>query len=39
VLKRQEANYPGTADQWGPDPYISFTTPATGSGGTTNGGF
>jgi len=38
-IKRQEANYPATADQWGPDPNISFTTPATGSGGTTNGGF
>ena len=38
-VKRQEANYPATADQWGPDPNISFTTPATGSGGTTNGGF
>jgi hypothetical protein len=38
-IKRQEANYPATADQWGPDPNISFTTPATGSGGTTTGGF
>jgi predicted NBD/HSP70 family sugar kinase len=38
-IKRQEANYPATADQWGPDPNISFTTPATGSGGTTSGGF
>ncbi|MDX3001762.1 glycoside hydrolase family 31 protein [Kribbella solani] len=38
-IKRQEANYPATADQWGPDPNISFVTPATGSGGTTSGGF
>ena len=38
-IKRQEANYPAAADQWGPDPNITFTTPATGSGGTTTGSF
>ncbi|WP_343066653.1 carbohydrate-binding module family 20 domain-containing protein [Kribbella qitaiheensis] len=38
-IKRQEANYPATADQWGPDPNLTFTSPATGSGGTTTGGF
>lgn len=32
------SNLPPSTDQWGPDPNISFTTPATGNGGTTNGG-
>lgn len=36
-IKRQEANYPSTADHWGPDPNNTFTTPATGPAGTTTG--
>ncbi len=38
-IKRQEANYPTNADQWQPGPNSSFTTPGSGSGGTTMGGF
>lgn len=38
-VKRQEANHPDTADAWQPGPNSSFTTPPTGSGGTTSGGF
>jgi alpha-glucosidase len=38
-VKRQEANYPNTADAWQPGANSSFTTPASGSGGTTTGGF
>lgn len=38
-IKRQDANYPATADQWQSGANSVFTTPATGSGGTTTGGF
>lgn len=38
-IKRQEANYPATADAWQPGANSSFTSPASGSGGTTTGGF
>ncbi|MFI6297045.1 TIM-barrel domain-containing protein [Nonomuraea sp. NPDC050790] len=38
-VKRQEANFPDTADQWQPGANSAFTTPATGSGGTTTGTF
>lgn len=38
-IKRQEANFPATADQWQPGANSVFTTPATGSGGTTAGAF
>ncbi|MFL5802569.1 MAG: carbohydrate-binding module family 20 domain-containing protein [Roseiflexaceae bacterium] len=32
-IKRADANYPNTADQWEADPNNSFTTPGSGSGG------
>lgn len=38
-IKRQEANYPATADAWQPGANSTFTSPATGSGGSTSGGF
>jgi len=38
-IKRQDANYPGTADQWQTTANTVFTSPATGSGGVTTGGF
>jgi alpha-glucosidase len=38
-IKRQEANYPATADQWQAGANSVFTTPASGSGGSTSGGF
>lgn len=38
-VKRQEANFPDTADAWQPGANSSVTTPATGSGGTTTGTF
>jgi alpha-glucosidase len=38
-IKRQEANYPDTADQWQPGSNTTFTTPATGAGSGTSGGF
>lgn len=38
-IKRQEANYPATVDQWQPGSNSSFTTPGSGSGGSTSGGF
>jgi len=37
-IKRQDANFPDTADQW-QTANSSFTTPASGSGGSTTGGF
>lgn len=38
-IKRQEANYPDTADQWESGSNNTFTAPASGSGGTAYGGF
>ncbi|MEU4228952.1 TIM-barrel domain-containing protein [Nonomuraea sp. NPDC026600] len=38
-VKRQEANFPDTADQWQPGANSTFTTPASGTGGTTTGAF
>lgn len=38
-IKRQEAGWPNTADQWQPGANSTFTTPATGPYGTTTGGF
>lgn len=38
-VKRQEANFPDTADAWEPGGNNTVTTPATGSGGTTTGAF
>ncbi|MFI7642523.1 TIM-barrel domain-containing protein [Nonomuraea sp. NPDC049400] len=38
-VKRQEANFPDTADQWQPGGNTILTTPASGSGGTTTGTF
>ncbi|MGI8416589.1 MAG: TIM-barrel domain-containing protein [Nakamurella sp.] len=38
-IKRQEANYPATADTWQPGGNNTFTTPATGPGGTSTGTF
>ncbi|NUR87477.1 MAG: DUF5110 domain-containing protein, partial [Nonomuraea sp.] len=38
-VKRQEANYPDTADQWQPGANTAFTSPASGNGGTTTGAF
>ncbi|WP_214325544.1 TIM-barrel domain-containing protein [Nonomuraea sediminis] len=38
-IKRQEANYPDTADQWQPGPNTTFTTPTTGPAGPTTGTF
>jgi alpha-glucosidase len=38
-IKRQEANYPDTADAWESGGNTVATTPSTGSGGTTSGGF
>jgi alpha-glucosidase len=38
-IKRQEANYPDTVDQWQPDPNNSVNTPASGYGGTSSGSF
>jgi Starch binding domain/Domain of unknown function (DUF5110)/Glycosyl hydrolases family 31 len=38
-IKREEANYPATAGQWEPGANNTFTTPATGLGGTTTGNF
>jgi len=38
-IKRQEANYPATADQWEADPNNQFTTPGSGNGGTAVGSF
>jgi alpha-glucosidase len=38
-IKRQEANYPASADQWQSGSNSSFTTPGSGSGGSTSGGF
>ncbi|GAA4079565.1 TIM-barrel domain-containing protein [Nonomuraea soli] len=38
-VKRQEANFPDTADAWEPGGNNTVTTPATGSGGTSTGAF
>jgi len=38
-VKRQEANFPDTADAWQPGANSAFTTPATGPGSGTNGAF
>ncbi|TCO56054.1 TIM-barrel domain-containing protein [Actinocrispum wychmicini] len=38
-VKRQEANYPDTADAWQPGANTTFSTPASGGGTTTTGGF
>ena len=38
-IKRQEANYPATADTWQSGSNNTFTTPATGLGGTSTGAF
>lgn len=38
-VKRQEANFPNTADAWQPGANSSFTTPATGPGSGTSGAF
>jgi alpha-glucosidase len=38
-IKRQEANYPNTADQWQPGANTVFIVPGSGNGGTTSGGF
>ncbi len=38
-IKRAEANYPSTADQWQPGANSSFTTSASGGTSTTSGGF
>ncbi|WP_345148044.1 carbohydrate-binding module family 20 domain-containing protein, partial [Nonomuraea rubra] len=38
-VKRQEANFPDTADQWQPGANTVLTTPASGSAGTTTGTF
>jgi alpha-glucosidase len=38
-IKRQEANYPDTADAWEPGSNNTFTAPTNGNGGTTTGGF
>jgi alpha-glucosidase (family GH31 glycosyl hydrolase) len=38
-IKRQEANYPDTADEWEPGANNTFTTPGSGSAGTQTGGF
>ncbi len=38
-IKRQEANYPATADAWQPGSNNAFSTPATGSGRTSAGSF
>ncbi|NRQ32456.1 DUF5110 domain-containing protein [Nonomuraea sp. NN258] len=38
-VKRQEADFPDTADAWEPGGNNTITTPATGSAGTTTGAF
>ncbi len=38
-IKRQEANYPDTVDQWESGANNTFTAPASGNGGSTSGGF
>jgi alpha-glucosidase len=38
-VKRRETGFPETADQWQPGPNTTFSTPATGHGGTTTGSF
>lgn len=38
-IKRQEADYPDTADAWQPGANNSFTAPTSGNGGTTAGTF
>jgi alpha-glucosidase len=38
-VKRQEAGFPDTADQWQPGANSTFTSPASGPGGTTTGAF
>ncbi len=38
-VKRQDAGYPNTADLWQPGANTTFSTPATGSAGTTSGSF
>ncbi|NOX22802.1 MAG: DUF5110 domain-containing protein [Actinobacteria bacterium] len=38
-IKRQEANYPDTVDEWESGANNTFTSPASGNGGTTTGGF
>lgn len=38
-IKRQEANYPASADAWQAGSNSTFTTPAYGSAGPTTGGF
>ncbi|GAA2401987.1 hypothetical protein GCM10010404_69830 [Nonomuraea africana] len=38
-VKRKEANFPDTADAWQPGANSTFTTPASGNGGTTTGSF
>jgi alpha-glucosidase (family GH31 glycosyl hydrolase) len=38
-VKRQEANFPDTADTWQPGANATFTTPASGNAGTTTGDF
>ncbi|MFG1958211.1 TIM-barrel domain-containing protein [Nonomuraea sp. NPDC049028] len=38
-VKRQETNFPDTADQWQPGGNTTFTSPASGTGGTTTGAF
>lgn len=38
-IKRQEADYPDTADQWQSGANNTFTAPSSGNGGSTSGGF
>lgn len=38
-IKRNDSNYPDTADQWQGGSNNSFSTPGSGSAGTTSGGF
>jgi alpha-glucosidase len=38
-IKRQEANYPATADQWQPGSNSLFTSPGSGGGPATSGAF
>lgn len=38
-MKRQDVNFPALADQWQAGANSVFTTPATGSGGSTTGAF
>jgi alpha-glucosidase len=38
-IKRQEADYPDTADAWEPGGNNAFTAPTSGNGGITGGAF